>query len=332
MATYALCGKVGSGKSLISVFKAHEAFGKQMRVATNLDLKLEYLTGPKHRQSCVRLPDHPTRHDLDAIGDGSESPDEDTFGYLIIDEGATFLNSRKWQGEERELVVEWFRHVRKHGWHLYLIIQDISSLDKQIREAIIEHMVICRRTDRMPIPFVGGLLKLVGFTGKFLKMHLGIVKYGLNSQSLTVDRWWYHGAKYYNAYDTRQIFDGNRAKGKMLHSVLSVYSASWLKEPAGPRESIYKFGQRLLANFPGLADYLPDACSQPSAKRIGWLQFMIADTGYLPRHQKKVTYAEWLASMQAGFIDNQTGDALSADGYSEPQRGEPVAAGLLHAA
>ena len=94
------------------------------------------------------------------------------------------------------------------GWDVYLIIQDISMLDKQARKALAEHVVYCRRTDRMNIPFIGAILKL--FTGgtrmPVPKWHIAMVKYGDQQHSLQVDSWWYNGNELYNAYDTTQVF------------------------------------------------------------------------------------------------------------------------------
>lgn len=310
MATYALTGKVGGGKSLIAVHKIREAFERGAIVATNLDLNMEHLCGPKHAQTVLRLPDHPTRADLDAIGEGWPTPDEDKFGYLILDEAATFLNSRHWQKDGRELVVEWFRHVRKHGWHLYLIIQDLSALDKQIREAIIEHLVICRRADRMPIPVIGGLIKLIGFTGKLPKVHIAVVKYGLNSQSITVDRWFYRGRHLYDAYDTRQIFDGDvmKAGHKALHTILSVKHAPWIQEPTGMRESIYKVVEAMRKRYSGtvvdaLCEMLPAWAVTPSPARRRYNEFSTTARLGLPRYRPAPgstltpSFQEWLLDL-----------------------------------
>jgi len=81
-------------------------------------------------------------------------------------------------------------------------------LDKQARKALAEHCVYCRRMDRMNVPLLGTLTKMIfGKPLKFPKMHVGHVKYGDQPQSLTVDKWWYKGADLYEAYDTTQVFD-----------------------------------------------------------------------------------------------------------------------------
>ena len=49
----------------------------------------------------------------------------------------------------------------KNRWDLFFIVQDISVVDKQARTMFAEHTVFCRRTDRLTIPFVGALYKLI---------------------------------------------------------------------------------------------------------------------------------------------------------------------------
>ena len=80
-------------------------------------------------------------------------------------------------------------------------------MDKQARVALAEHVVYCRRLDRVTLPFIGSVYSL--FTGNKLplpKIHLGIVKYGDSANSMTVERWTYTGRNLYNAYDTKQSF------------------------------------------------------------------------------------------------------------------------------
>ncbi|HRB97970.1 MAG TPA: hypothetical protein PKY67_09710 [Nitrosomonas sp.] len=52
--------------------------------------------------------------------------------------------------------------------------QHIDMLDKQLRNAVVEHLVVCKRLDRVKIPFIGSLLQIAGFSGKFVKLHNSI--------------------------------------------------------------------------------------------------------------------------------------------------------------
>lgn len=221
MAVYAITGKLGSGKSLVSVGRILDYLAKGRPVATNLDLYLENYFGKCSRITHMRLPDVPTVEDLNRIGKGNDSLDESKNGLLVLDECGVFFNSRDWADKGRQSVISWLLHSRKLGWDVILIIQDIQLLDKQIRTALLEHVGICKRTDRLSIPFIGGILKRVGLPYRPPRVHLCSVKYGSDIHALVVDRWFYRGLLIQGAYDTRQVFSSNYPHG--LHSVLSPY-------------------------------------------------------------------------------------------------------------
>jgi hypothetical protein len=213
MAVHIVTGKLGSGKTLVSVSRIQDYLVRGRLVATNLNLKLHHMpmVGRYARNTrVIRVPDKPTLDDFHAIGRGTRSYNESDNGLLVLDECGTWFNSRSWADKTRQPVIDWCLHARKLGWDIIFIIQDISLMDKQARDALAEHVVYCRRTDRLPIPLIGGLLKLM-FAGRvpLPKVHFGIVKYGDNPQSLTVDRWVYTGTDLYAAYDTKQVFSAN---------------------------------------------------------------------------------------------------------------------------
>ncbi|APE31543.1 assembly protein [Halomonas aestuarii] len=215
MAVYVVTGKLGAGKTLVAVGKIKDKLQRGCKVATNLDLNLDKLIGEKARQTrCYRIPDKPTLEDLEAIGTGTDAYDESQNGLLVLDECGTWFNSRSWADKSRQAVINWFLHARKLGWDIIFLIQDLSIMDKQARVALAEHVVYCRRLDRVSIPLVGALWSL--FAGGKLpmpKLHLGIVKYGDSPQSMVVERWTYTGRHLYPAYDTKQAFSDSYPHG-----------------------------------------------------------------------------------------------------------------------
>lgn len=213
MAVHVVTGKLGSGKTLVTIGKIQDYLTRGRVVATNLDLRLHHM--PKvgsfaKMTRVIRVPDKPTLSDFESIGRGTTSYDEKDNGLLVLDECGTWFNSRNWSDKSRQPVIDWCLHARKLGWDIMFIIQDISLMDKQAREALAEHVVYCRRMDKLNIPVIGGLLSLIANSRMPLpKIHFGIVKYGDNPQSLTVDKWVYTGTDLYPAYDTKQIFTAN---------------------------------------------------------------------------------------------------------------------------
>lgn len=217
MAVYLVTGRLGSGKTLSVVGRLRDALQSGKRVATNLDLRLENLLPASARAvDVIRLPDKPSVADLDSLGLGTPGVDESKNGILVLDELGSWLNSREWADKTRQSVIDWLIHSRKKGWDVYLICQHISQIDKQVREALVEYLVTCRRLDRMRIPFLGVLLSLLTgglVKGYMPKLHFGIVRYGVSPDAIVSERWLYTGTDLYQAYDTRQIFSAKYDKG-----------------------------------------------------------------------------------------------------------------------
>lgn len=225
MAVYFVTGALGSGKSLISVSKIQDRLAKGCPVATNLELRLFNMprVGKMAKKTRVyRLPDKPSIQDLELIGCGNQSYDESRNGLLVLDECGTWLNTRTWNDKSRQPVLDWFLHARKLGWDIIFLVQNITLVDKQAREALAEHVVYCRRLDRLSVPFVGAVFSLIfGFKLPAPKIHLGIVKYGDAQHSPVVERWFYRGTDLYYAYDTKQQFSSFYDRG--VYSVLPPY-------------------------------------------------------------------------------------------------------------
>lgn len=229
MPVWVVTGKLGAGKSLMSVSRIQKYLLEGRKVATNLNIFPEHMLGidKKHTQ-LYRLPDIPTITDLQALPRGYDDDkiDESKNGLLVLDECGIFLNSRGWNDPGRKEVNAFFKLLRKLRWDAVFIIQDIENLDADARRTIAEHVVYCRRMDRMKIPIVSALFKL--FTTYDLPLpsvHLGIVKYGTELNSLTVDRWAYYGSSLYDAYDTEQLFSTTENLGGIdgLTTILPTY-------------------------------------------------------------------------------------------------------------
>ncbi len=223
MTVYFVTGKLGAGKSLVSISRVKLALLNAAPVASNIDINLKNMLGRNKKNTRLfRLPDKPSVEDFEAIGVGNKSYDESKNGLIVLDECGTWFNSRSWNDKSRQKVINWMLHARKLGWDIIFIVQDISIVDKQARLALGEHVVYCRRLDRLTIPFIGTLYRL--FTGSKLplpKVHTGIVKYGDTQTALTVDKWTMMGVGLYSCYDTKQAFSDFYEHG--LYSVLPPY-------------------------------------------------------------------------------------------------------------
>lgn len=228
MPVYSVEGKLGTGKTKFCVWMAQNALLAGRRVASNVDLKTEVLT-PYSRSTYVRVPDKPSEVDFLAMGHGNpESYDEDRNGVLILDELGTWLNSRTFQDKSRSGVIDWLIHARKHGWDVYLIVQDASMIDKQVREALIEYQCRCMALGKIRIPLVGKFLSVFSERWGYLpKGHTVTARTGYGPNAIVADRWMFKGNDLHAAYDTRQVFTSTYSHGPF--SYLPPWD--WVKKP-----------------------------------------------------------------------------------------------------
>lgn len=219
MAVYIITGKLGSGKTIAAVGRMQDYLFAGRRVVTNIDINLAELIGRNKKIATMyRLPDVPTASDLEAIGQGSDSSAEETFGGIFIDEAARFLNTRNFQDKDRAKFIDWLVHARKLRWDVYIIIQHVNALDKQIRDMFAEHIVTCMRLDRLTIPVIGHITGFFGLPLRLPKMHYAAVRYGSGQASFVVERWMYTGRSLYPAFNTEQKFNLTESAG--LYQVL----------------------------------------------------------------------------------------------------------------
>lgn len=225
MTDYALTGKKGTGKSKHAVMIIRDRYLKKGRqVCTNLDINLEPMFGPFSRKTYVRIPDKPKSFDLMAAGHGNPaSYDEDLNGALVLDECATWLNTRTFADKDRAAVLDYFAHARKHGYDTWYIMQNVVQVDKQLRESFIEQTVRHTSFKNVRIPFVGWILSaLFGEKAGFLpKFHTAVYRIGTNPQDLIANRFTFVGKDIEPCYDTRQVFQEGYPHG--THSVLSPW-------------------------------------------------------------------------------------------------------------
>lgn len=247
MAVYAITGKLGSGKGKGAMKLLRDYLRAGKRVATNCDIFMEHMMPGQSKQSVIRVPDKPTSADLYAIGSGNRfidfepivkhtakgfeytppSPrllpgfDESHNGALFLDECASWLNTRTFQDKGRGELLEWAIHARKYGWDVYFICQNISQIDKQLRDSLFEYVVRMSRLDRMKVPFVSAAFKLVtaGFSdGSLPRMHIGVVRLGCSPDGIVADRWHFRGDDLNKAYNTTQVFSDSYPHA--IHSLL----------------------------------------------------------------------------------------------------------------
>jgi hypothetical protein len=210
---YLLTGQPGAGKSTIAVQHAIFRYASNgRRVVANFPIDF----APVCRRADSKLsaasvwvlPDRPTRADLDAIGEGG--PDEERVGLLIVDEAGTWLNARTWQGQDRESIIDWLTQSRKRRWDVILVAQAVVMLDKQVREAVCECVAKIRRLDR---------LKVLGMA--MPRIHIAIVRYGVDANAPVVERWIYRGKEAQKCFGSYRLFGADSSHYQVLPATLS---------------------------------------------------------------------------------------------------------------
>lgn len=222
MTDYLVTGKKRNGKSLVCVSRIRDAVLQGRRIATNLNLDLVAMLGPFHRTArVVRLPDHPCADDLWALGQGydGQAVREERNGLLVLDELGTWLNSRSFSDKGRQGVLDYLAQSGKQRWDTYLLAQHQNQIDKQVREALVEYLVVCKRMDRMKV----GPIRLP-------KSHVAFVRWGLDQNAPIAERWWYRGTDLFAAYDTEQRFRSDCGFG--AHSLLPPWNVDGFKREA----------------------------------------------------------------------------------------------------
>lgn len=194
-------GRLGSGKSLFVASLIEDAARRGKRIVANFELDFSQYAFSTPLD-CTVIPTRPTSKILQEVGRGSDREDEP--GLMVIDEGAMILNARTWNDKDREKVIAWFAMSRKLNWDVYVIIQHVSALDKQIREMFCEIYVTCMRLDRIKIPLLGAALP---------RIHVAVGRYGSQPNAPVTQRWIYRGnKKLYSLYNTSHIFDPDKVE------------------------------------------------------------------------------------------------------------------------
>lgn len=216
MPVYIVYGSLGAGKTLAAVGRLRDYAANGCKIAGNIDLRLAHFgVTSNSKTTYTRIPDRPTADDLYALGIAKpeDDYDEEHNGLLVLDEIATWLNSRTWNEKGRAALMDWFVHARKYGWDIIFLVQYMEMMDTQIREALAEFHVEVSRLDRINIPVIGRLSKNFTKSGRPLKLpkiHIATVMY---KGKIKADRWVYRAKDLYNAYDTKQVISDDYPHG-----------------------------------------------------------------------------------------------------------------------
>lgn len=261
-------GRLGTGKTLVSVGVAMTYLKRGAMVATNVDFYPEHFKN-KHNKSTriYRLPDHPSSDDLKSLPvgnptlvrgvDGSYMPglnyDPSQNSLLLLDELAQFLNTRNFADKDRLKIISFLVLLRKRGWDAYFIVQHIDMVDKQIREALAQETGYCRDMSRIPIPLLGSLTRRIfGKALTFPKSFRVVFRDGYSTEGIIIEKKSYTASQLKRCYNTAQVLDSeyrpswaiNHHERAGVHMLLTPWHLAGYKLPISKTIT-----QRLLTVF-----------------------------------------------------------------------------------
>lgn len=204
-------GPPGHGKSYYAVRKIAEAIRLGKPVATNIDLRRDWPEYIARRNLAMYVrPDAKRRllqhgrdlvhvsDDLDELFSIRLKGSKEGRGVMVLDEVHNWMNARTWNAQGRADAVRFMTQHRKLGWDVYLIAQQDTMIDSQVRGNF-ENRIRLRNLKKahfFGVPITGGVNLFLAIWEFFAAP--GVV----HKRELFTLRW----PK--NLYDTMETFAG----------------------------------------------------------------------------------------------------------------------------
>lgn len=154
---YGICGKLGGGKSLTSVFFIIQWLRTGNIVSTNIKLNDEFI-----KRNKIPIEKYYYIDDFSAVNPW-ELPNGDLRGSggsmrskIVIDEAGEWCDSYSDARHKGQLsdIASWLRQSDKLGQDVYFIVQFENLLHARLR-SIVHRWIICQDVDKFKMPFIG---------------------------------------------------------------------------------------------------------------------------------------------------------------------------------
>lgn len=230
-------GVRGEGKSLAAVNKIREYALQGKPIATNLDIYVDKLLPPENTSLIYRLPDHPRLEDLELLPPAYDVKykGQDHNGLLVLDEMATWFNSRSWNDKTRLKLIAWLLLSRKRHWDIILLAQDYEMIDAQARTSLCEFLVQSTVYEK-EIPYFSKITKPLLPNSKPEFRHKYFVYYGMSMQQNPKETWEFDKNLIIHGYDTNQLF---KEDIEVYNSQLVDMRATYTYLPANYLSGLY---------------------------------------------------------------------------------------------
>lgn len=229
---FAICGKLGGGKSLSSVVSMVKHLRRGGYVVTNIRLNLESIS--KYLGFSInKLKNQYLLIDADNCNP-QNFPHGDLRGtpngrrvLVVIDESAEWFSSLDSSKQLKEWV-SWLRHSDKLGVDIFFIVQDLSMLHKQGR-LLINRMIVCIDMAKFKFP----IINCQPFW--WLHSYIRLIEHDAITKEVVGRTWLKKNKKYFSFYNTADLFgltyfnDSNNAYASSSRPHFSLQIKRYIK-------------------------------------------------------------------------------------------------------
>lgn len=224
---YFVNGRPGGGKSLFMAEKIYRELKRGKNVIANFEINEDYFKKCRHPEKLGRFI-YVSNEEWTTQAYKDIDPRKKQFSYidgiwgfhenfhdkgkkakkvqtlLILDECAVLFNSRTYAARDRLEWLNMFVNHRKLRLDIYLVAQDDSQIDKQIR-GMFHKQIECRCVTTMKV--FGKILALLCGGNLFVRIHRDYTLMKPMSKKNSKEyAHYYTGRKYYDFYDSYKLF------------------------------------------------------------------------------------------------------------------------------
>lgn len=225
---YFVNGRPGGGKSLFMAEKIYKELKRGRNVIANFEINTDYFKKCRHPEKLGKFI-YVSNDELTTQAYKDIDPRKKEFSYidgiwgfarnyhdlenpkskkvhtiLVLDECAVLFNSRTYNARDRLEWLEFFINHRKLRYEIYLIAQDDSQIDKQMRGQF-HKQIECRCVTTMKV--FGKILALLCGGNLFVRIYRDYTLMKPSSKNAGREyAKYYTGRKYYEFYDSYKLF------------------------------------------------------------------------------------------------------------------------------
>lgn len=224
---YFVNGRPGGGKSLFMAEKIYKELKKGKNVIANFEINEDYFKKCRHPEKLGRFI-YVSNEEWTTQAYRDIDPKKKQFSYidglwgyalnfhdmtgkgkkvqtvLVLDECGGLFNSRTFNARDRLSWLDFFSQHRKLRYEVYLIAQDDSQIDKQIRN-VFHKQIECRCVTTMKV--FGKILALLCGGNLFVRIHRDYtLMKPMSKKNSREYAHYYTGRKYYDFYDSYKLF------------------------------------------------------------------------------------------------------------------------------